>query len=140
MCSATSKDVLYISNGSNIEVVRGSDIAIVVDEDELEGTTMVSPLMTLNIPKIKRLIEGLGKLKGASVDNATNQPPLEYMEVDQNRPGNVEGAQGDEKVIPNTSSYESLDSFDKKARRISHLRKHNVTKLDKKSRKFALGV
>lgn len=53
-CNAISKDVLHISDDSDIEIVRELIVVVASDEHEL-GVTVVPPLGTLNIPKIKRL-------------------------------------------------------------------------------------
>lgn len=62
------------------------------------------------------------------------------MEVDQDQLENGKGSQVDEEVVLSTSSYESLDSIDKEALRIPHLRKHNIKELDKKLHESALGA
>lgn len=119
--SATSKDVFHISDDFEIEIVRDTHSVAADDEDdELDGVDVVPPLSILNVPKIKSLLEWLDKPKNATAEEA----------ADQARPKNEEGAQADEEAVPITSSYNSLDSTDDEALRLSRLKRKGVKELN----------
>lgn len=78
----TTKDFVHLSNDNSIQIVRESDDAIAVDDNDLEGVTSIPPSLAVT-PKLVKLMGKLGHDRIGYKKVIMNQPPPTNMEVNQ---------------------------------------------------------